>query len=162
MPLFPPGIPVAVIVDGRPLTAYQRATLVAGRVYVPVAPLLTGLADSISMRGNTLVVQRGVHQIQIAALPISPSDLDTMYVPAGNVLRALGVALRYEPKTHRLFIQTDARVMVGTPTPFNPAAPTLAPSAVFTPLPLATPRPVWTGSPLPRRTALPLPPILRR
>lgn len=161
MPLFPPGVPVAVVVDGRPLIAYQRATLLAGRIYVPVAPLLTRLADSVSMRNGALVLQRGSRRVLIAAHPAMPSDFDGVYVPAATILRALGVSVRYEPKTRRLTIATTPGTIVETPTPFNPAVPTVAPATVFTPLPLPTPRPVWTGSPLPRRTALPIPPNRR-
>ena len=161
MPLFPPGVPVAVVVDGRPLLAYQRATLLAGRVYVPVAPLLTRLADSVSMRDGVLVLQRGSRRVRLAAHPAVPSDFDAVYVPAATILRALGVSVRYEPKPRRLIIATTPRVVVETPTPFNPAVPTSGPATVFTPLPVPTPRPVWTGSPLPRRTALPMPPIRR-
>jgi len=162
VPLFPPGTPVAVVVDGRPLFAYQRATLLAGRVYVPVAPLLTRLADSVSVQNGTLVFRRGPHRVRIVARPAVPGDFDGVYVPAARILRALGVLVRYEPKPRRLVIATMPRTVVETPTPFSPALPTIAPAAVFTPLPAPTPRPVWTGSPLPRRTALPMPPDRRR
>jgi hypothetical protein len=80
------------------------------------------------------------------------------YVTAGVVLRGLGVAARYDPAGHRLLVTTPLPAPVASPTPFNPAVPSVVPSAVFTPPEPATPRPIWTGSPLPRRTALPVPP----
>ena len=33
VPLFPPGAPVTVLVDGRPLAAYARAYLIGSRVF---------------------------------------------------------------------------------------------------------------------------------
>lgn len=154
MPLFPPGTPVAVLLDGHPLAAYERAYLADGRVYAPVSPLLTRLADRLWIDGTTLIVERGARRVRVPLL----GD----YVMIGPVLRAIGAPAQYDPATSRLTVFTPPRSVVNTPTPFDPAAPHAAPTAVFTPLEPATPRPVWSGSPLPRRTPLPRPPPDRR
>lgn len=156
MPLFPPGAPVTVVIDGRPLAAYVRAYVAGGRVFAPVAPLLTRLADQFWFDGETLVVQRKDRRVRIRLVPQLRGQLTGAFVPAGPVLRALGAMVCYESAHHRLDVSLSARNVVTSPTPFNPIAPSASPNAVFTSTPAATPRPLWTGSPMPRRTALPL------
>jgi hypothetical protein len=158
VPLFPPRPPVTVLVDGRPLRAYARAYIVNGRVFAAVDPLLTRLADRLWFDGDTLVVQRGRRRVRVPIPGGRAAALDAAYVPAGPVLRQLGVTARYDAGTHRLFVRVGEREIVASPTPFNAAAPAVAPTAVFTPSPEPTARPIWTGSPMPRRTALPFPP----
>jgi len=147
-----------VIVDGRPLAAYVRAYLSGGRVYAPIAPLLTRLADRFWFDRDSFVAQRADRVVRVALVPRYRGELDGTYVPAGPVLQALGASVRYDAMGHRLIVTLPRRGGVTSPTPFNPAAPSVGPNAVFTPLWPQTPRPIWTGSPLPRRTALPFPP----
>jgi hypothetical protein len=161
VPLFPPAAPVAVIVDGRPLAAYQRSYLAEGRVFVPVSPLLTRLADRLWVEGNTLVIERLGRRTRVLLTTNSSGEFNEAYVPAGPVLRSLGATVHYDPAGRRLLVTIPARGPLVSPTPFNPALRSAAPSAVFTPPVVSTPRPQWTGSPLPRRTALPLPPPRR-
>jgi hypothetical protein len=158
VPLFPPGPPVTVLIDGRPLRAYARAYVVDGRVFAPVDPLLTRLADRLWFEGDTLVVQRGSRRVRVPLAGGTAAALDGAYVAAGPVLQRLGVAARYDAATHRLLVRVGEREVVASPTPFNATVPSVMPNAVFTPSSAATPRPVWTGSPMPRRTALPFPP----
>jgi hypothetical protein len=158
VPLFPPDTSVTVLVDGRPLAAYVRAYESDGRVYAPVAPLLTRLADRFWFEGNTLVIERGARRISVRLEPRFRGELEGTFVPAGAVLRALGADVRYDPATRRLAVRLPAQSVVASPTPFDPAQRAATPNPVFTPAPPPTPRPVWTGSPLPRRTALPYPP----
>ena len=153
VPLFPPGVPVTVVVDGRFLSAYAIAYVAGGRVFVPVDPLLTRLADRISYEGNTLTVERGGSRLRLVVAP-APSGLTGVYVMAAPVLRALGAAVRFDARERILFVRTARNAVVASPAPFS-ASPTFPPATVFTPEPTATPRPVWTGSPLPRRTPLP-------
>jgi hypothetical protein len=157
VPLFPPATPVTVLVDGHPLAAYERAYVAGGRVFAPVSPLLTRLADRVWFEGDTLVVERGTRRVRIPLAPASAGQLGAAYVMVGPVLRALGASVRYEPALRRVTVSTPLPAAVASPTPFNPGAPSVSPSAVFTPAEPATARPVWTGSPLPRRSALPLP-----
>ncbi len=158
MPLFPPGAPVTVLIDGRPLRAYARAYIANGRVFAPVDPLLTRLADRLWFEDNTLVVQRGERRVRVPVVGGPSVALDGAYVAAGPALQQLGVAARYDVATRRLFVDVGERESIASPTPFNASAPVVAPTAVFTPSPAPTPRPMWTGSPMPRRTALPFPP----
>lgn len=147
-----------MIVDGRPLGAYRRAYLAEGRVFVPVAPLLTGLADRLWIDGNTLVVERDGRRVRVLIASRFSGELSDAYVPAGPVLRILGASVRYDSEGRRLVVTIPQRGTLVSPTPFNPDVPSAAPSPVFTPQASATPRPIWTGSPMPRRTALPFPP----
>ena len=148
-----------MLLDGRPLAAYVRAYAAGGRVYAPVSPLLTSIADRAWLEGKSLVLERDGRRVRVE-LPAGAADqLDAAYVMVGPPLRALGASLRYEPSGHRLFVTTRAHGAVATPTPFNAAAPEVAPNPVFTPSAAETPRPVWSGSPLPRRTPLPAPQV---
>jgi hypothetical protein len=158
VPTFPPPTPVSIVVDGRPLAAYVRAYEFEGRVYAPVSPLLTRLADRVWSQGNTLVIVRGNARVRVALLHARAGPLDGDFVAVGPVLRALGASVQYEPAVRRLIVRVPSRAVVESPTPFNPSAPSVRPSAVFTPTLSPTPRPVWSGSPLPRRTPLPVPP----
>jgi hypothetical protein len=158
VPLFPPATPVTVLVDGRPLAAYERAYVANGRVFAPVSPLLTDVADRLWFEGDTLVVERGGRRVRVRLAAASAARLGAAYVMVGPVLRALGASVRYDPGAARLTVQVPLRAEIASPTPFDPAASSVAPNAVFTPPVPATPRPQWSGSPLPRRTALPHPP----
>ena len=154
MPLFPPGVPVTVVVDGSFLSAYATAFLAGERVFVPVDPLLTRLADRIYYEGSTLVVERAGRRIRVAIAPV-PAGFNGVYVMATPILQDLGATIRYDARERVLFVQTATGQVLASPTPFNAALPSPPPTPVFTPEPVTTPRPVWTGSPLPRRTPLP-------
>ena len=158
MPLFPPPTPVTVLVDGRPLAAYERAYVARGRVFAPVSPLLTRVVDRLWFDGQHDGARARRAARSRALPPAAAARLENAYVMVGPVLRELGIAVRYEAAGQRLSVSTPGHGAVASPTPFNPAAPTVAPSAVFTPAEPSTPRPLWTGSPLPRRTPLPHPP----
>jgi hypothetical protein len=158
VPLFPPDVSVTVLVDGRPLAAYVRAYESDGRVYAPVAPLLTRLADRFWFEGDTLHIERAGRGVSVRLEPRFRGELDGTYVPAGPVLRALGAAVRYDPSARRLAVTLPKERALASPSPFDPSQRGVAPNPVFTPVAPPTPRPVWTGSPLPRRTALPYPP----
>ncbi len=154
VPLFPPGVPVTVVLDGRVLAAYAKAFLAGGRVFVPVDPLLMRLADRIYYEGTTLTLERGGRRIRILMVRGS-AGVNGAYVMAAPILQALGATVRYDAREHALFVRSGPGNVLVSPTPFHGVLPSPAPSAVFTPEPVATPRPVWTGSPLPRRTPLP-------
>ncbi|HTX58918.1 MAG TPA: hypothetical protein VMH02_04505 [Verrucomicrobiae bacterium] len=155
MPVFPPGTPVALILDGRPVVAYVQAYLASGRVYAPVEPLLTRLADRLWFDGNVLVIERNGRRVRVALSRGNPQVPDAAYVAIGPLLRALGASVSYVPQRRSLEIRTERGARFATPSPYDAAAPSVAPRAVFTPQPVPTPRPAWTGSPLPRRTPLP-------
>lgn len=156
MPLFPPQTPVAVWLDGKPLAAYVRAYVAAGRAYVPVFPVVTRVADRLWFEGNTLSIERRGVLVRVSAVPGPVPTLEGAYVAAGAVLRALGVTVHYDQAARRLDVRVPEGGLVSSPAPFDPARASVAPRTVFTPAPPVTPRPVWTGPPLPRRTPLPL------
>ncbi|HEX4014315.1 MAG TPA: hypothetical protein VHX17_10580 [Candidatus Cybelea sp.] len=155
VPLFPPEAPLTILLNGHPLPSYVAAFVLDGRVVAPADPLLTRLADRIWIDADVLVVERGSTRVRVPLERRVTDRLDGAYVAVGPVLRALGASLTFDRKDHRLLVGLPQRANVVTPTPFNPALPSAAPSEVFTPEPPVTPRPLWTGSPLPRRTPLP-------
>ena len=147
---------MTVLLDGRPLAAYARAYVAAGRVFVPVDPVLTRIADRFWFEGDTLVIERGTRRVRVRLAPSYQSALGAAYVAAGPALRGLGAVVRYDSAARRLDVGLPRATQVASPTPFSPAPPAAVPNAVFTPAVQGTPRPLWTGSPLPRRTPLPL------
>jgi hypothetical protein len=104
------------------------------------------------------VLQRGHRLARISLAPAGDAALNATFVPAGAVLRALGVLVGYDSAARRLVVFVPGGAILASPTPFDPSAPSVAPSNVFTPAPSVVPHPRWTGTPLPRRTALPFPP----
>jgi hypothetical protein len=155
VPLFPPGIPVSVVVDGRSLAAYPGAYLASGRVYASVDPLITGIADRIYYEGRGLVIERGNRRVVVALIGPAPAAFGSLYVMAAPLLRALGASVRFDARSDVLTVRSGRNGELASPTPFGTTLPAATPGTVFTPEPAVTPRPVWTGSPLPRRTPLP-------
>lgn len=146
---------VAVLVDGRRVHAYEPARLADGRVLAPVEPFLTAIGARITQEGGALDIFRGDRFAEVVTLRVVPPQSWTrLFVPVGPICRALGLSVRYDAPSHRLFIRTPDPILV-YPTPFNPAVPRVAPRVVFTPAPKVTPRPRFTGVPYPRRTPLP-------
>jgi hypothetical protein len=150
--LFPPGAAVSVTIDGKTPLAYNAARLVAGRVYAPVRPFVTGVAARTWFEGSTLVIVRGDRSVRISLRQRAPDALDRAYVPVGEIFRALGARVSYA--AGRLDVRF-APALLATPSPFDAAAPSVPPSVVFTPIPSPTPRPTFTGIPYPRRTPIP-------
>jgi hypothetical protein len=151
--LFPPSAAVTVAVNGYPVRSYHGAYASKGRVYAPLRPFVTGLADRIWYEGDSLVIMRNGYSVRVRLGERAPDALDRVYVPLASVLRALGALVTYQ---NRIVEVRVAPRPLGTPTPFDVAAPAVSPSVVFTPTPLPTPKPRWSGTPLPRRTPLPV------
>ena len=147
---------MTVVLDGKTVRSYTGAFESAGRVYAPLRPFVTGIADSMWFDGDRLVIVREGRSVIVRIPSREPDALDHAYVPLAPILRALGEIVEYEP-AGRVVVRSPIAPVVATPTPFDPTAPSATPSPVFTPAPVATPRPVWTGSPLPRRTPIPYP-----
>ena len=147
---------MTVILDGKPVRSYTGAFESAGRVYAPLRPFVTGIADAMWFEGDSLVIVRDGRTVIVRMASREPDALDHVYVPLAPILRSLGEIVEYQP-IGQLVVRSPLGPVVATPTPFDSVAPSAAPSAVFTPAPVATPRPVWTGSPLPRRTPIPYP-----
>lgn len=147
---------MTVVIDGRTIWSYNGAYASAGRVYAPLRPFVTSIADRIWFDGNALVIVRNGHSVTVRMPSREPDALDTAYVPLAPILRSLGESVQYAA-ARSVIVRSPYVATVVTPTPFDPTLPSAAPHAVFTPAPVATARPVWTGSPLPRRTPLPYP-----
>ena len=146
---------MTVIIDGRPIWSYNGAYETAGRVYAPLRPFVTSIADRIWFDGDRLTIVRDGRSVTVRMAARRPEALDHAYVPIAAVLRSLGEYVDY--KKGQMFVRTHPLAVVATPSPFDPSQPSASPRPVFTPVPVPTVRPVWTGSPLPRRTPLPFP-----
>ncbi len=147
---------MTVVLDGKTVRSYTGAFESAGRVYAPLRPFVTGIADAMWFDGDSLVIVRDGRSVIVRIPSREPDALDHAYVPLAPILRSLGEIVEYQP-SGRVVVRSPYPPVVATPTPFDPAVPSAMPSAVFTPAAVATPRPVWTGSPLPRRTPIPYP-----
>lgn len=147
---------MTVVLDGRPIWSYNGAYASAGRVYAPLLPFVTGIADRMWFEGDMLVIVRDGRSVAIRMASRAPDALDRAYVPLAGILRALGESVEYA-RDGRVIVRTPDKTVVATPSPFDPAQPAQSPRPIFTPMPEPTVRPVWTGSPLPRRTPLPYP-----
>jgi len=152
VPVFPPVAAVVVLLDGRPIAAYNQAFERAGRVYVPVRPYVTALADRTWYVGDSLAIARDGRTVFIRMRPSAPDALDRAYVPLAAVARELGANVEFRSGEIDIRTAPPAAVLAPTPIPSNALA---APRVVFTPVPEPTLRPVWTGPALPRRTPLP-------
>lgn len=146
---------LTVVLDGKPLHAYNKPYLARGRVMAPLDPYVTAIARSIEYDGKSLVIRLGdiFAQVPMGAAP-APARYQTTYVELAPIARTLGARVQFDARSHTLYVETPP-VTLAMPTPFNPAVPQASPAAVFTPTPVATARPVVTGTPLPRRTPLP-------
>jgi hypothetical protein len=152
--LFPPAVTaVTVVLDGRPVSAYNRAFIASGHVYGPLQPYVTSIADQASYEHGVLVIRRSGRVVYVHMQRRTPDALDQGDVPLAPLLRALGAQVEYDARSRTLAVQLQPPV-VSTPTPFAGQVP--PPTPVFTPTPASTPRPIWTGPSLPRRTPLPV------
>lgn len=154
--IFPLAVALTVVIDGRPLRAYNAPYVKQGRVMAPLNPYVTAIARSIGYDGKALIIRLGDRftQVPMASAP-APSRYDRLYVALAPIARTLGARVWFDVHTHTLYVQTPLRALA-TPTPFNPAVPEAPPRAVFTPSPAPQPRPTVSGTPLPRRTPIPV------
>jgi hypothetical protein len=154
--VFPPGAPVTVRIDGLPLPSYVRAYVADGRVYAPVRPLLSKLADRLWFEGNVLVIVRDGRTVRVPLGARAPDALDSAFVTIAPILRALGETVAYDARERLLEVRTTRSAGLTTPQAGLPEPSSSPPPyPVFTPEPVATPKPAWSGPPLPRRTPLP-------
>lgn len=157
MPILPVAAAIVVLLEGRPVSAYAPAYVVAGRTYAPIVPYVSRLVDRVGYEGNLLVLSRGARRAFLRLSPSAPDALDRRYVALAPVLRALGVSVQYDGRTHSVDLALPRPAEVASPEPFDPLAPQAPPRVVFTPAPAPTPRIVWRGPAVPRRTPLPYP-----
>jgi hypothetical protein len=162
---------VIVIVNGAIVASAPPAQLLFGHVMAPVAPVVTHFTQRAAVDGDTITLVRQGRTCTFrigsdafdcdgvtGTLPVAPFGRDGVaYVPLADVARAFGGAAEYDPHTHIVALDVPPAVDLQTPAPFDPNAPSAAPTEIFTPSPPpATPSPLDTRSPLPRRTAIPV------
>jgi hypothetical protein len=146
---------VSVIVDGALVPSAPAAALRDGRVVAPVA-LVARIADRIDVGTDGRIwARRG--ERTCSARPAPPDDPALLAI--GPLARCLGARVEWDGRTKTLSLTFAGPLMVSTPRPYDPNAPRVAPTTVFTPEPAPpTPRVIVTGSPQPRRTPIPVTP----
>jgi hypothetical protein len=157
MAILPLVAGITVLLDGRRVSAYASAYVVAGRTYAPLAPYVTRVADRLEYEGRLLVVFRGPRHATIRLHDVAPDALDRQYVALAPALRELGATVSYDAVTHTIEVRSPPPAAIASPSPFDPLAPQQAPRVVFTPSPSPAPPIVWQGPAIPRRTPLPYP-----
>lgn len=157
-PLYLPAATamVALIVDGSFAPVAPPARLVAGRVVAPAAFVAT-IAARTAERDGLLEAERDGRRCSVAAWSLE----GTPYVTLAPLARCLGATVAWDARARALSLAWPAPNGLHSPAPFDPTAPSVAPTAHFTPEPPPpTPRATATGSPRPRRTAIPVTPSL--
>jgi hypothetical protein len=143
-----------LVIDGRPVRSYMPLSLQDGHVVGTVEPYLTRVAQRVELAGGYLILTRGTHRIRvpIGAGSTGPGQTQVALVP---LLRALGEDVAIDGARGRIEVTSPRHVAIATPAPFDPRAPQVAASIVFTPTPVPTPALTWSGTPVPRRTPIP-------
>jgi hypothetical protein len=155
-------IVVTVVLGGISLASSQPAWISPeGFVYAPIDPIVRKVAQSVQVDPRDLAVT--VEGNGKRAVVRSPNDViaeadGTVYVRLGTVVRDLGGSVSFDRVRKVVTIEMPGPIPVATPTPFNPANPSVAPTMVFTPQPVTTLRPTPSGIPQPRRTPVPVVP----
>lgn len=145
---------MAILLNGTALQAYNHPYVAGGRVFAPVAPYITRIADRIGFDRGALVASRGGLTVRMRAAQFEPQDLSRSYVPVAALFTGLGARVHYDAQRHVLEVQLSRAATVTHVPPFQAPQPHVRPTRVFTPEPIVTPRPVFSGTPHPRRTPI--------
>ena len=144
-----------VLLNGALLPSAPPARIAAGRVVVPAAAVAQ-IADRVAVlpdgttnarRGDRLCTAKAAGADELVAL--------------APLARCLGARVTWNGAMKSLAIELPRLPVAATRAPYDPGAPRVAPTAIFTPEPAPpTPRAIATGIPRPRRTAIPVTPSL--
>jgi hypothetical protein len=146
---------VTVVLNGTILPSFAPAQLDAGRVVAPLQTIVADLAGSVSYTPGAQTIALVREGRRIVAGVVFVRD-GTPYVVLEPLVRKLGGSVQFDTRTKTLAIDLPSDRTLETPAPFDPRAPQVSPTALFTPEPpRPTPRAVATGIPQPRRTAIP-------
>ena len=145
---------ILVLLNGALLPSAPPAHIARGRVVAPAAAVAQ-FADRVTVAPDGAVrAQRGDRVCTAKAS--GASEL----VELAPLARCLGVRVAWNARAKSLALDVGAAPM-RTHAPYDPHAPRVAPTAIFTPEPAPpTPRAIATGIPQPRRTAIPVTPSL--
>jgi hypothetical protein len=148
-------IAVTIVLNGSIVPSFAPAELDAGRVVAPLRTIVAELATRATYTPGSRTIQLEGAGRRIAVRIVFVAD-GTPYVLLEPLVRALGGTATFDSRSKTLAILLPVERVLETPAPFDPGAPQVAPSALFTPEPpRPTPRALATGIPLPRRTAIP-------
>ncbi len=162
-----------VLLNGAVVPSTPPARRLFGHIMVPLAPVVARIADRVTLTGDTITLVRdartcvfrvgsrayacdgAIREAAVASFARSGS----VFVPLAAVGRAFGGRVAYDARSNTVAVVVPPRSALATPTPFDAAAPRVAPAQIFTPQPVpATPRAMESGNPRPRRTAIPVTP----
>jgi hypothetical protein len=165
---------IVVLVNGAFVPAAPPVRRLFGHVMAPLLPVVARLVDTVTLDGNDVILTRGARTCvlrvgspgfrcddgSVRTVGVAPFGRDgAVYVPVAAVAAAFGGSATYDARTPTIGIVMPVRWDVATPPPFDPSAPQVVPTRVFTPQPgPPSPRPAVSGPPQPRRTAIPATP----
>ena len=142
---------VIVVVNGTVAPTTPAAVLRDGRVVGPLN-LVARFANRIDTAGGAITVVRGARTC--AASPVGLDD--PVLVQLAPLARCLGGTVAWDGRTKTLALAFGGETVLRTLPPYDPSAPRVAPTTVFTPEPAPpTPRAIVSGEPRPRRTPIP-------
>jgi hypothetical protein len=146
---------VTVVLDGVPAPSAPPPRLLGGRVLAPIA-LVARIADRVTVAADGgLTAQRGERACVARTIG---GETGAALVELAPLARCLGATISWDAASRTLGLAFAPAEQSRAHPPFDPRAPQVAPTVIFTPQPVPTPRVLVTGSPIPRRTAIPVTP----
>jgi hypothetical protein len=151
---------VTIVLNGAIVPSFAPARIVGGRVVGPLMPVVARMCARVRYQDgdHTVVIDRGGRDL---AVPVAFVADGVPYVALVPIVRAFGGTAEFDPQAKTLAIALADDLPVQTPAPFDPTAPQVAPTTIFTPEPSPpAPRATLPGNavPVPRRTAIPATP----